>query len=109
MDVSKCPAALDTYGKLFREGKPETPNGPRALADAVVVVVGYTGFYVRDVHDAVRVTITPSCGYPARTIAMTYGQRLEIANQSKLLFAPAIDQLNTMAVMVAPPRRRARR
>jgi hypothetical protein len=104
VNTSQCPAALDTYGKLFREGKPETPNGPRALADAVVVVIGYTGFYLRDKNDAVKVTITPNCSYPARTIAITYGQRLDIANQSKLLFAPSIDQSGSLAVMVTPPK-----
>src|SRR5579862_3686583 len=31
VDVSPCPAALDTYGKLFREGTPAAPNGPRPL------------------------------------------------------------------------------
>jgi hypothetical protein len=102
VDVSKCPAAMDTYGKLFREGKPEKPGGERWLADAVVVAVGYPGF-VREKHEAVHVSITTACGYPQRTIAMTYGQRLEVTNKSKLLFAPVIDQALTMAMMVAPP------
>jgi hypothetical protein len=103
VNTSQCPAALDTYGKLFREGKPDVPNGPRALADAVVVVIGYTGFYLPDRNDAVKVTITSGCAYPARTIAITYGQRLDISNKSKLLFAPAIDESMVTAVMVTPP------
>ncbi|HEX3343975.1 MAG TPA: carboxypeptidase-like regulatory domain-containing protein [Polyangiaceae bacterium] len=102
-NTSQCPAALETYGKLFREGKADSPNGPRPLADAVVVVVGYTGFYLPDRSDAVKITITPSCAYPARTIAITYGQRLDITNQSRLLFAPAIDESMSTAIMVAPP------
>jgi hypothetical protein len=102
VDVSKCPAALDTYGKLFREGKPETPNGPRWLADAVVVAVGYGG-YLPAKDDVVRTVIRPDCAYPSRTIAITYGQRIEVGNQSKLLFAPVIDQETTPAVMVTPP------
>ena len=104
VNTSQCPAALDTYGKLFREGTPDTPNGPRALADTVVVIVGYTGFYLPEKNDAVKLTITPNCAYPARTIAITYGQRLEIANQSRLIFAPAIDQSMNTAVMVSPPK-----
>src|ERR1019366_4718680 len=103
VSTSQCPSALDTYGQLFRDGKPETPNGPRPLADAVVVVIGYTGFYLPDRHDSVQITIGRDCAYPSRTIAITYGQRLEISNQSKLLFAPAIDQSTATAVMVAPP------
>jgi hypothetical protein len=104
INTSQCPAALDTYGKLFRDGQAQTPDGPRPLADAVVVVIGYTGYYVAEKNDAVKVTITPRCAYPSRTIAITYGQRLDIANQSRLLFAPAIDQSMNTAVMVAPPR-----
>jgi len=104
VNTSQCPAALDTYGKLFREGTPDTPNGPRPLADAVVVVIGYTGFYLAEKNDAVKLTITPSCAYPTRTIAITYGQRLDISNQSNLLFAPAIDESMNTAVMVAPPK-----
>jgi len=105
VDTGKCPAALDTYGKLFREGTPATPNGPRPLADAVVVAVGWgNGFFVPEKNDAVRVTVGPNCAYATRTIAMTYGQRLEVSNQSDLLFAPIIDQDPAPAVMVAPPK-----
>jgi hypothetical protein len=103
LDVSKCPAALDMYGKLFRDGTPKEPGGARWLADAVVVAFGYTGFYVADKSDAVRVAISARCAYPSRTLAVTYGQRLEVVNRSKLLFAPAIDRDITMAQMVAPP------
>ena len=46
IDTKQCPAALDTYGKLFREGTPAAPNGPRPLADAVVIAVGYSGYYI---------------------------------------------------------------
>ena len=61
VSTSQCPSALDTYGQLFRDGKPETPNGPRPLADAVVVVIGYTGFYLPDRHDSVQITIGRNC------------------------------------------------
>jgi hypothetical protein len=104
LDSSQCPAAMDTYGKLFREGTPAKPGGPRPLADAVVVVVGFTDAYVPETREAVKVTVAAPCAYTARTIALTYGQRLEITNQSKLLFAPLIDEISTPAVMVAPPK-----
>jgi hypothetical protein len=103
VDSPKCRAAMDTYGKLFRSGSPETPGGPRTLADAVVVVTGYSGFYVPEKNDTVRVTIGSQCAYPSRTIAITYGQRLDITNQSSLLFAPLLDPTMTTALMVAPP------
>jgi hypothetical protein len=102
VDAAKCPAAIDTYGKLFREG-PRRPDGSRPLADAVVVVVGYTGYYLPEREPAVRVVIGPRCGYSSRTIAMTFGQRLEVANQSTLLFGPLIDQDHLPAVLMAPP------
>src|SRR5580700_1341363 len=46
VDTKKCPAALDTYGKLFRDGPADAPGEARPLADAVVVAVGYAGSYV---------------------------------------------------------------
>lgn len=104
-DTSKCPAAIDTYGKLFREGTPATPNGPRALADAVVVAAGWgNGFFIPEKKDVVHLTVGANCAYPSRTIAITYGQRIEVSNQSALLFAPVIDQDPAPAVMVAPPK-----
>jgi hypothetical protein len=103
VDTKRCPAALDTYGKLFREGVPNEPGGSRWLADAVVVAFGYAGFYVVEKNDAVRVTIGERCAYPSRTLAVTYGQRLDVMNRSKLLFAPMIEQDTSVAVMVAPP------
>ncbi|HEY1693269.1 MAG TPA: carboxypeptidase-like regulatory domain-containing protein [Polyangiaceae bacterium] len=105
LDAAKCPAALDTFGKLFREGKPDKadkPTGPRPLGDAVVVAVGYKGF-LPDKTDVVPLTIQPNCSYGPRTIAITYGQRLEVSNDSGLLFGPYVDQVFALAVMVAPP------
>jgi hypothetical protein len=104
VDASKCPGALDTYGKLFRDGTPSKPGGPRPLADAVVVVVGYKDFYVPEKAQAVSLDVGVGCAYPSRTIAITYGQRIEITNRSTLLFAPMIDAMANSAVMVAPPR-----
>jgi hypothetical protein len=105
VDPRGCPAAMDTYGKLFRAG-PARPDGLRPLADAVVVVTGYAGAYIPEPEEAQRVTISPSrCGYPLRTIAMTFGQRLEISNDSKLSFAPYLEGTFQPAVMIAPPER----
>jgi hypothetical protein len=103
VDVSQCPAALDTYGKLFREGSPAAPGGPRPLADTVVIAVGYGGAYVPERQPAKQVTISPNCAYPTRTLTMTFGQRLEVTNQSKYAFAPRIDSDLSPAVMLAAP------
>jgi hypothetical protein len=104
LDVRACPAALDTYGKLFRAG-PRRADGARPLADAIVVVTGYSG-YLREKNDVQRVTISARCGYPQRSIALTFGQRLDIANDSTLPFAPYLEGTPQLAVMVAPPQQR---
>jgi hypothetical protein len=102
LSVRSCPAALDTYGKLFRAGAPRA-DGARPLADAVVVVVGYTGGYLPAKEDTKRITIGTNCGYPERTITLTYGQRLDIANDSKVPFGPYLDGVPQVSVRLAPP------
>jgi hypothetical protein len=104
LDFKSCPAALDTYGKLFRAG-PAREDGLRPLADAVVVVTGYKGFFLPEQHEAQLVTITANCGYPTRTLAITFGQRLDIANESSIAFAPTLSGVYQPAVMLAPPLR----
>ncbi len=100
-DFSKCPSGAKTYGKLFREGPP-SPNGARPLADALVGVTGYTGFYVPERREAKLVTIA-DCAFERRTIDVTFGQRLDIANKTPMLFAPALSGALSPALMVAPP------
>jgi hypothetical protein len=107
-DVSAplCRAALDTYGKLFRAG-PARADGLKPLADVVVVVIGYEGrgYYIPERDPAARVTITPSCAYPTRTLAMTFGQWLEVSNDSTQPFGPYLDYvLQGGAIRIAPPR-----
>jgi hypothetical protein len=102
LDVHACPAAIDTYGKLFRAGPPGE-GGRRPLADAIVGITGYTGFYLPDTGPAVKFTIGTNCAYPSTTIAMTFGQRIEIDNASKVVFAPGLDGVFQPAIMIAPP------
>ncbi|MGH7436234.1 MAG: carboxypeptidase-like regulatory domain-containing protein [Polyangiaceae bacterium] len=102
LNVHNCPAALDTYGKLFRTG-PARPDGARPLADAVVVVTGYSGAFIPAQEEVKRVTIGTNCGYPERTITMTYGQRLDVANDSKTPFGPYLDNVPQVSVRIAPP------
>jgi hypothetical protein len=104
LNVRSCHAALDTYGKMFRAGPPRA-DGTRPLGDAVVAITGYAGYYLPEAAEAHRVAIGANCGYRQRTIAMTYGQRLEVVNDSKLPFAPYLDGVFQPAVMMAPPER----
>lgn len=100
-DFGRCPGAQGTYGKLFREGAP-LPDGSRPLADALVAVTGYSGFYVRELAESRKVHID-NCAFDTRTVDMTIGQRLEIDNRSTALYAPALAQAPMPALMVAPP------
>jgi hypothetical protein len=95
---------MDTYGKLFRAG-PARADGLRPLADALVVVTGYGGFFVPEKSNAARVTITTGCAYPTRTIALTFGQWLEVTNDSKQPFGPFLEGVLEGAVRVTPPER----
>jgi hypothetical protein len=97
-----CPAAASVYGKLFREG-PAGADGTRPVADAIVAITGYSGFYIPERQEAVTVTIEPPCAFDARTVAMTFGQRLEVKNNAKDYWAPIVDQLPMPALMLAPP------
>jgi hypothetical protein len=103
VEADKCPAALDMYGKLFREQTPLSPGGPRPVADAVVFVVGYSGYYIPEAKPAKLVTISANCAYPSRSITLTFGQRLEVANKSKYPFAPMIEGDPSPALMMAAP------
>ncbi len=96
-----CPAAIDMYSRAFRSGVPRE-DGSRALADALVVVTGYTGF-IEEKEPAVRVTVDRACSYPSRTIAMTFGQRLEVTNDTKLPFGPYLEDTYNPVIRVAPP------
>jgi len=102
LNVKTCPAALDTYGRLFRAGPPRA-DGLKPLADAVVAITGYSGYYLPEAAEGHRVTIGANCGYRQRSIAMTFGQRLEVVNDSKIPFAPYLDGVFQPAVMMAPP------
>lgn len=97
-----CPDAMKDYGRAFREGAPKTPRGPRWLADAVVAVTGYSGFYVQEKDEAEEVTIE-GCGFSRRTITMTFGQRLEVKNLTKDFWTPKLDPPQTGVMRMATP------
>lgn len=101
-DFKRCPEAERDYGRAFREGKPETPSGPRWLADAVVAITGYKNFYVQEKDEAEEVTIE-GCGLAKRTITMTFGQRLEVKNLTKEFWTPKLDPSQTGVMMMATP------
>ena len=81
---TKCSEAAATYGKLFRVGLEKT------LADVLVAVTGYEGI-VPAASDTVKMTIH-GCAMAKRTLALTYGQRIEMSNLDSLeSFMPYLD------------------
>jgi hypothetical protein len=92
-----CGEAHGMYEKLFRVGK----GG--ALADAIVGVTDYDGF-VPAREEATLVAIR-GCAFDRRTIAMTYGQRVEVQNtDEREAYVPHLDGARMPALMVAIPR-----
>jgi len=95
--AGKCGEAAATYGRLFRVGQ----DG--VLADALVTVVGYKG-YVPEKDEAEKVTIQ-GCALSSRTLALSYGQRVEVANVDAIeTYMPYLDGAPSRAVMVAVPK-----
>jgi hypothetical protein len=100
-DFSVCPTAAPMYKKAFREGAATGPNGSRPLADAVVGATGYKAFVPERAPS--KLLVYDDCTFGTRTIAMTFGQRIEVANKTKRAIAPGLDQLFSPALMIAPP------
>ncbi|MGO8999360.1 MAG: carboxypeptidase-like regulatory domain-containing protein [Polyangiaceae bacterium] len=99
VDFSTCPDGARMYGHLFREGAPGA-DGSRPLADAIVAITGYQGYYIPERKEAATLTID-DCAFASRTVAMTFGQRLEIANNSGELWAPMLTQAPMPVLMMA--------
>lgn len=93
---SKCAEAAATYGKKFRLGQDST------LADVLVAVTGYKGF-VPAASEVEKITLH-GCAPARRTIAMAFGQRLEVFNLDKIeTYMPLLEGSKASAVMVAVP------
>ena len=99
-DFARCPAAEKFYGKTFREGSP-LPDGSRSLADALVVVTGFSSF-VAETKPNKSITIE-SCALSTRTIDLTFGQQIEIKNKDTAVYALEVSKNPMAALMVAPP------
>jgi hypothetical protein len=91
-----CGEAYATYGKAFREG----PG--RALADVLVAVTRYDGF-VPAAGDVVPIKIH-GCAYERRTLAVTYGQHIEVSNTDpRETYLPKLLGATMPAQMAAMP------
>jgi hypothetical protein len=88
-------AARDGYGKLFREG----PG--RALADVLVAVTGFKG-YVPE-RESVQRVVAKDCFYGTRTLALTYGQSIEVASGDQQTYIPELLGEKGQPQLVATP------
>jgi hypothetical protein len=101
----KCPDAATLYAKLFREGAPND-KGARPLADAIVGVndlPGASTSYQPAPSNVVTATIE-GCTLGTRTVAMTFGQRLDVLNRGTNLVGPQLRPSANVALMLAPPK-----
>ena len=93
--TAECGKARDIYGYPFQEGP------ARELADVLVTVTGYQG-YVAETKPAVTLE-GKDCSWGARTIALTYGQRIDVVSKDKNSYVPDLLGSKMKAQLVATP------
>lgn len=93
----RCKESAAVYGKLFRVGL------DKALADAMVSVVGYDAFVPAE-GEAVKIPLH-HCTPAKRTFTVTYGQRIDVFNLDTTgSYMPYLDGAGAKSIMVAIPR-----
>jgi len=90
-----CERATEMYGTLFREGM------MRSLADVLVTVTEYKG-YVPAREDTVLLAAS-GCAWDRRTIAVTYGQRIDVVSKDKRSYMPQLLGGSKQAILLATP------
>lgn len=90
-----CPEGRAAYSHLFREGM------MRSLADVLVAVTGYTG-YVPAKSPKVLVAAR-GCAFSTRTIAMTFGQTLDVVSKDGEAYVPTLLGSRMEAQLLALP------
>lgn len=91
----KCDDARAFYAKLFREG----PN--RELGDVLVAVTGYQGFLPPP--SGPKDVVIRGCALESRTIALTFGQTINVFNKGGETFIPELVGGQMAAIQVAIP------
>jgi hypothetical protein len=91
-----CAEAQSFYGRLFREG----PG--RQVADVLVAVTEYKG-YIKPKSDHVDV-VARDCSWDRRTIALTFGQRINVKSDDAQAYIPQLLGGSSRALLVAVPK-----
>jgi hypothetical protein len=90
-----CPEARAAYSRLFREGM------MRSLGDVLVAVTGYQG-YVPEKEPKVLVAAR-GCAFNTRTVAMTFGQTLDVVSKDGDAYVPRLLGSRMEAQLLALP------
>jgi hypothetical protein len=90
-----CPEARQAYSHLFREGM------MRSLADVLVAVTGYTG-YVPE-KEAKQTVAARGCAFSTRTVALTFGQTLDVVSKDSEGYVPTLLGSKMSAQLLALP------
>jgi hypothetical protein len=93
--TGNCAEARESYGHVFREGM------LRSLADVLVAVTGYEG-YVPE-KEPRQVVAARGCAFSTRTIALTFGQTLEIVSKDREAYVPNLLGSRMKAQLFALP------
>jgi hypothetical protein len=91
----KCKAARPFYAKVFREG----PG--RTLADVLVAVTGYHEYL--PARAPAQRFVAKDCAFETRTIALTFGQKLEIVSGDKEAYVTDLLGERGQAQIIATP------
>lgn len=90
-----CPEARAMYGHVFREGM------LRSLADVLVAVTGYSGYVPED--EAKETVAARGCAFSRRTIALTFGQTLDVVSKDREGYVPNLLGSHMQAQLLALP------
>jgi hypothetical protein len=90
-----CAEAKAFFAPALREG----PG--RTLADVLVTVTGYEG-YVPPAAEKLKLE-AEGCTFGTRTIALTFGQKIEIFSKDKRSYVPELIGQKTTSQLVATP------
>lgn len=92
---SKCGKAPDMYGKLFRV------DDQHRVANVLVTVTGYNAFV--PARSDKKIVVGRGCAWNTRTVALTFGQKLEVRSRGRTAYVPELKGGNMASQMVAIP------
>jgi hypothetical protein len=92
---NKCAEGREVYGRLFREGM------MRSLADVLVAVTGYDAYLPE--KEPKQVVSARGCAFSTRTVALTFGQTIEVVSKDRDAYVPNLLGSNQKIQLLALP------